>query len=141
MGEPEEKPSAPPRESIELRFLCLWEKADVESMPTEENTNRNLIKDTETLAKGEGQSTISTLSLLRELFTRLVIYLSFGLIGKNSSNGNKSNFSGNPEDYVDQFINVVESYPTWPSFAKSWVSGQMKNNGNVEEGIAKITKE
>merc|ERR1712176_1501242 len=138
--------STNPRESIEIRFICLWEKADVDSMPTKENTNQTLIKNTEFLteaAKDNDITTLSTWNLLKELIMRLILFWSFGMIGRFNSegrNGNNSTFTGNPEDYRDQFVKVVESYPSWPTMAKRWLEGQMKG-GDIEAGISKITTE
>jgi len=54
----------------------------------------------------------------------------------------KSNYTGNPKDYLDQFVNTVDLYPSWPTFAQNWVQKQMKQGGKeAEKGIAAITKE
>jgi len=135
--EPEDKPSAPPRESIELRFLCFWKKANVDSMATKENTNAKLIKNPVDLSRAKSISNISTWNILEELFNRIISLWSFGLLGKSSR---KSSYTGKPEDYLEQFITLVNSYPKWPSFAKQWISGQMKGE-DIESGIAKITQE
>lgn len=141
--EEEKKESSPPRESIELRFVCYWEKAAFDTMPTEENTNAKLIKNPVDLSNAPvvGLNETSSLRLIIELVIRYISFISFGFLvfGKSKE---KSNYSGNPKDYLDQFLKTVDSYPSWPTFAQTWVKGQMKQGGKEpEKGIAAITKE
>ena len=117
-----------PRESIELRMMCFWKVADsgVNSMPTPENINAEMIKDPLQIAKEMSEATtFSPFKWLKGMFSK-----------------SSDTYSGNPEDYLDNFITKgIDSLPMWPSFGKTWAIQQLNSDPNdIEVGIKLITK-
>lgn len=137
-------PAQKPRESIELRMICFWRKAEsgVDSMPTVENTNQAMAKDPEMYAKelfgGASLSTASALDLSRELLCKVPVVGRLARLMCSSPDVGNTGYTGKPEDYVDKFINTVNSFPQWPAVAVGWVRGQMAGKPE-DEGIAAIT--
>jgi len=138
------------RESIEIRFVCFWKKADsgVDSMPTEKNTNKFMVKDPETYARelrsGTSISSASVWDLTKALVVKLPLLGRLALLVCGSPDVGHSHaagitYSGKPEDYLDKFTTVVDSFPTWPAFAVDWVQQQIMAKPLLDEGIAALT--
>merc|ERR1711915_748847 len=108
------------RESIELRMMCLWKSttdadSGVNSMPTEESVNRNMIKDPLQVAEEMGSSWLgASLASLKGMFTSLL-----GL-------KEEGNYSGEPGDYLDKFVDSINFFPGWPASGKTWAKSVMK---------------
>jgi len=123
------------RESIELRMMCYWKEAEVDSMPTKENTNHAMIKDPSTLAQASGTlAEASIFSLVKALFMATIGPCIPGLRPKKAST-----YSGNPKDYMHRFIGAVKLFPQWPAFAKVWAKGEMSKHGK-KAGVEEVTK-
>eukprot|EP00586_Coscinodiscus_wailesii_P005426 CAMPEP_0172486458 /NCGR_PEP_ID=MMETSP1066-20121228/15037_1 /TAXON_ID=671091 /ORGANISM="Coscinodiscus wailesii, Strain CCMP2513" /LENGTH=454 /DNA_ID=CAMNT_0013252427 /DNA_START=82 /DNA_END=1446 /DNA_ORIENTATION=+ len=128
------------RESIELRAVCFWKKNSdgigVDSMPTKENTNADLIKYPPNLSANTFDDA-SVLDLIMALVLKIVpfVYLLFG-----HKNNRITQYSGKPDDYLDKFVTVVDYFPQWPSYGVVWVKNEMKRAGEAKKGIAAITK-
>lgn len=114
------------RESIEIRFVCFWKKADsgVDSMPTEQNTNKSMVKDPEVYARelksGLSLSSASAWDLTKALVQKIPMLgrLALLICGPPGSSGSGNaatkagpRYSGKPEDYLDKFTQVVGSFP------------------------------
>uniref|UniRef100_A0A7S2HHY3 Uncharacterized protein n=1 Tax=Helicotheca tamesis TaxID=374047 RepID=A0A7S2HHY3_9STRA len=121
------------RESIEMRMVCYWEKAGVDSMPNKENMSADLIQRPFEIANTVGNiNNASAWELSKALFWRV--------LGYGGATATKASpYSGNPEDYLEKFITVVNTYPSWPSFATKWVKSQMDKG--LDKGIQQITVE
>lgn len=150
VNDPNAPSDAKARESIEVRMLCLWKEAAVDSMPTKENLNRDLIRDPNEFAAELGGSSLVTASLFSLI---LAILYKLPFVGSffayidimkyllNGPSTTKSLYSGKPDDYHNQFVQAVDYYPSWPGFAKNWVKSTMNKSGDkVDEGITIITK-
>merc|ERR1712176_747970 len=130
-----------PRESIEVRAICYWKNntenndGGINSMPTKENTNADLIKDPLQVAEDMGCKSNDD---DESLFERIYNYF----FPKNKRKKTTTNeYSGKPEDYLNQFVEVVKYFPSWPKEAQVWVKGIMKDHkNNPDDGIAAITK-
>lgn len=142
VADPNAHPGAPARESIEARMMCFWNKANcsVDSMPTKENVNLDLIQDMEAAAKLDTSmlESVSAWQLLLALLAKLpfvgrLFQVSWGT-------GAPYKYTGNPKDYVARFVQAVDYFPSWPSTGVSWVRTEMKRASTVEAGIAVITK-
>merc|ERR1712232_840888 len=98
----------PPRESIELRMMCFWKDADVDSMPTKENINASLIQDPVTITKIN--------SWLESLITAvgiLLFIISFGYIRVGGGLGCRCKIprvTNIPANQMITWINLRNSY-------------------------------
>jgi len=135
------------RESIEVRMMCYWREAEVDSMPTEQNTNRSMIHDPKAIAKlsgGESLADASIFSLAKAMFMATFGPCIPGLRQKRISNNKTAKYSGNPKDYVERFTKAVSKFPHWPGWAKDWAKGHMSKLGRkagVEEITTKMVKD
>lgn len=144
-------PPPPPRESIETRMVCYWTKADsgIDSMPTRENTNMDLAQSPYQLANGGGEGGGASLhsaspwqlltALVSRPFLSLMKKMGINLLEDGASNA-KSTYSGNPEDYLEKFMDIYNKYDQWPSVSKTWAGMEMKKVETAESGIRVITK-
>ncbi|CAB9517484.1 expressed unknown protein [Seminavis robusta] len=142
VSDPDAPTDGPDRESIEVRMLCLWKNAAVNSMPTEENIHRDLIKSPKDYAiqlKGSALTSASFLQLVLAILAKLPLVGSiFGhFIGLATAT---AEYTGNPPDYSDRFITAFEAFDSWPQFGKSWVKTTMKQSKTVQAGIETITQ-
>ena len=124
----------PPRQSIEVRMMCYWNKTEggLDTMPTNENTNAFLIKDPEEFARNLAKESSSITGLLQK--TPVLKWFVAGSTRKAPV------YSGTPSDYLVKFVATINYFPMWPAHAKTWAKGVMKSNG-VEKGIFMVTKE
>jgi hypothetical protein len=62
----------------------------------------------------------------------------YGRYTKEYSDGYDEEYK---KHYLEKFLEVVESFPTWPPSSKSWVRSEMRKFGHreVDRGIAEIT--
>ena len=150
--------AVPPRESVEIRMLCFWKDATVDSMPTSENVHRDMIQSPRQHAiRLKGSSSNSSLALqsasLLQLFFAMFCKLPLvgGLFGRILDSFGYSTkergkvegpkmYSGNASDYVDQFFQTLETYPSWHGSSKSWAKVQMNRHKTPNGGIQGITK-
>jgi hypothetical protein len=143
VADPAAPATVPPRESIELRMMCFWKNAAVDSMPSKENMNRELVRDPWELAQkvDASVSSASTWQLLVALLQKVPLFGSVvaWLLGTGGGTMGHEPYSGNPDDYLERFVQVVEGFSGWPSFAVSLIKGEMKNKG-VDKGIEAITR-
>ena len=135
---------APPRQSIEVRCLCYWKEADVDSMPTKENIHADLIQEPLERAIQQSQRAVETASIFQLLYALLrkvpLVGTLVGLLFGTGPSTPAAKYSGKPEDYLTQFVNAINYFPAWPSFGKTWAEGEMKKAPSVNEGIAVITR-
>ena len=125
------------RESIELRMICYWKVADsgVNSMPTIENTNIDMIKDPEDFAEEMNRMSLSSPSNIFKLPFNIIMAMF-----QTSTFGKAKEYSGNPEDYLKPLVGAVNSFSWWPASAKSWVHTTISSSESLEAGIKTITK-
>jgi len=146
--DPNAPKDAPTRESIEVRMMCLWKEATVDSMPTEENTYSKMIKSPKTHAiqlKGSSLLSASFLQLFAALLCKLPLIgrlfgIVFGSFLNQVGSSSQEEYSGNPQDYSSRFVTAIGMYESWPAFAKAWVKQQMGKHKTAQEGIEAITK-
>ena len=133
VNDPSVKAPTPPRQSIEVRMMCYWNKTEegLNTMPTKQNTNASMIKDPEEVAKKMAKESSTISGLLRK-----TPVLKWFIPGSTEV----PVYSGSPSDYLPRFVAVINYFPSWPAHAKKWAQGKMKSNG-VEKGIVTITKE
>lgn len=116
-----------PRESVEARMICYWKEADsgVDSMPTSENTNADMIKDPLQVAEEAG------VGFSLNPFTHLKRWIK----SKNAS----STYTGNPEDYLKKFAGTIKYIKWWPAHAVTWAKTTVNSSDTVDEGLRVLT--
>ncbi|CAK0850309.1 unnamed protein product [Prorocentrum cordatum] len=119
-----------PRESIELRMMCFWREAAVDSMPTEANVRQELIQ-TKTAGPLEDAG---LWTLGRAFLSRLLGLALFGRGGASSGQA----YGGDPKPYAAKLIAAVEALPKWPAAGRQWASQVVTSQG-LEQGIVTIT--
>jgi hypothetical protein len=125
---------AKPRESIELRMLCFWKEAVVDSMPTTENSYLHLKQRPDELPL-EGSASLRVASF-GQLGMAMVGKI-FGFVPARAAVGNA--YTGKPEDYLQVFTGTLQYFSYWPQAWKQWAEGLIKNEGEVK-ALATITK-
>lgn len=143
------KTAPPPRESIEVRMLCLWKDAAVDSMPTSKNVHRDMIQSPKEYAiqlKGSNLASASLAQLVLAILYRLPLVGNFvsRLLGGHLMDGKAKSqspqYSGNASDYLDPFVQAFDSFPTWHDSSKTWAKVQMNRHDSARGGIEGITK-
>jgi len=129
-----------PRESIELRMLCFWRDAVVDSMPTEERISASLTRSLDNIARSDPTSLGD--ASVRQIACALLakVPLVGRLFAVDGGGDAGPRFSGDPEDYVARFKGAIEHIDVWPSFAKEWAKNVMRTNGEAGS-IAALTRE
>mmetsp|Transcript_21099 Transcript_21099/g.36288 ORF Transcript_21099/g.36288 Transcript_21099/m.36288 type:complete len:448 (-) Transcript_21099:1349-2692(-) len=148
-----EDPNAPknakPRESIELRMICFWEEAAVNSMPSKKTVASS--GKSENPASLVGIQSASSIQLVVTLLTRLpllgylfqaalsnpLVSILFAIFA--SSFKEYPPYSGNAEDYIAGVQTSMGFFSQWPSFAKTGVEKQLKGKSE-RVGAEIITK-
>lgn len=137
VNDPSAETTTSPRQSIEVRMMCYWNKTEGgrNTMPTKENTNASMIRDPEEVSKtlAEGSS-FSIWGLLQK------IPLLNWFIADSAFGTQAPAYTGSPADYLDRFVVAINYFPSWPPEAVNWAKGVMKKNG-VKDGIYEITRE
>mmetsp|Transcript_39959 Transcript_39959/g.43320 ORF Transcript_39959/g.43320 Transcript_39959/m.43320 type:complete len:511 (-) Transcript_39959:39-1571(-) len=163
-----ETETIPSRESIEVRMICLWKKSDRDSMPTNENVHRDLVRSPKEYAIELKQrqphtdldsasltqlihAMVCRLPLVGNLFKRFLMCTVSGLsipVDNDIINDSKKNnrgiaspkYSGTAADYLDQFVQNIDSFPTWHASSQAWAQIQMKRHDSACDGIEGITR-
>lgn len=118
-----------PRESIELRMMCFWREAAVDSMPTEASVRPELIR-----ARTAGSLEDAGLwTLGRAFVSRLFGFSSFGRDGASS----RQEYGGDPKPHAAKLIAAVEALPKWPAPGRQWASQVVTSQG-LEQGIVTV---
>jgi len=127
-----------PRESIEVRMICYWKKADsqINTFPTLENTGQEFQKDPRKEVSSATLEDSSVLDLTKALFKALMK----NIPGVGRSSNTASPYSGNPKDYEQQMIDTMQAFPSWPFFGKKWALSTAKSAGDLDKGIQEITR-
>jgi len=146
VSDPTALKTAPPRESIEIRMLCFWKDAAVDSMPTNENVHRDMIlspKEYSIQMKGSNLASASLLQLVQAIFYKLPLVegifgrlLGWSLTGKVEG----IKYSGKASDYLDPFVQALDDFSSWHDSSKAWAKVQMKRHKTAHGGIEGITK-
>merc|ERR1719276_638252 len=91
--------------------------------------------------QGGALESASSAQVFFELISRLPVVgglfrsATKALVGPGKGGGS---YSGDPANYVAQFVQVMGMYQQWGSTGQNWAAGQMKSCGE-EKGIAEIT--
>mmetsp|Transcript_8516 Transcript_8516/g.12781 ORF Transcript_8516/g.12781 Transcript_8516/m.12781 type:complete len:430 (-) Transcript_8516:167-1456(-) len=125
VNDPETKDHRP-RESIEVRILCFWKKADsgVDSMPTYKNTNAHMIKDP--LQVADEASSSMGFSLNPFTYIKKWVFRS-------------KPYTGNPEDYLKTFVSAITYLNFWPAGTVDQVKSSIRTSRSIEHGIKLFT--
>jgi len=142
VSDPTAPRNAPTRESVETRMMCYWRKrgepGEVDSMPTRENTNADMIKDPKAYAEelksgsgGQPLASATTVELVAELLSRVPI------LGRLVPGPPKApeKYLGSPKAYETAFVMALAAFEQWPSFAKPFVRGAFEKSGSFDAGV------
>mmetsp|Transcript_36237 Transcript_36237/g.66574 ORF Transcript_36237/g.66574 Transcript_36237/m.66574 type:complete len:456 (-) Transcript_36237:169-1536(-) len=148
VSDPTASKTAPPRESIEIRMLCFWKDAAVDSMPTSNNVRRDMMQSPKEYAiQLKGGSNLESASVL-ELFLAICRKLPLvgGLFGRlldgyltGKAKVAPIKYSGNASDYLDRFVKALDAFPSWHKSSNTWAKVQMKRQKTARGGIEGIT--
>jgi len=157
--DPNASSDAPPRESIEVRMMCYWKEAEVDSMPTKENIHFDMLKDPRERWEKQPLESASALTLLLTMMRKNLVlaWLLTNLIvpfaslvstivlllasTRSKEKDEKSNkpYTGNPKDYADQFVEGVEHFDSDPKQIHDYAKNSLKGRGE-KEGVSLFTE-
>ena len=84
----------------------------------------------------------TTWQLVTALMARIPLlgsWFTWLLSGTPRPKSTEAEYSGNPNDYLDRFVNAVNAFSHWPAFGVNWVQGVVKKQG-LEKAIESITR-
>lgn len=160
---------AKPRESIEVRMLCFWKRASVDSMPSEKVSRALATSDSNHGSPATGLHSATFLQLSMALILKLPLIgrlvswvssnplVSIVLQMVAASHREYPPYSGEPNDYVSRVTATLEMWEMWPAFVRKgierklstmtpadggpYITNLIAQDGAGNNGMKKFTKE
>mmetsp|Transcript_28192 Transcript_28192/g.42651 ORF Transcript_28192/g.42651 Transcript_28192/m.42651 type:complete len:467 (+) Transcript_28192:109-1509(+) len=146
--DPNAPKDAKPRESIELRVMCYWKEADIDSFPSADIIKKKQAQSNSSGSSALGLHNATTVQLFGALIMRVpilgtllnnamqnqLVAIIFSVF--NSCFQDFPPYSGDPQDYVGPITQAMRYFKSWPSFARKGMEGQIK--GKTVGDAAKV---
>jgi len=111
-------------------MFCYWKEAAVDSMPTRENLNLDLVKNTRQHAERRGPDAVGVWDTVKRALRNV--------FRRDESERAAPAYSGNPADYLNVFRDAVSGFQNWPIGGKLFVENMIQNEV-PETGLRNVT--
>jgi len=128
------------RASIEVRILCFWKQAGLNTMPEVGGTEARQAALVNTRSLETASFGQLVFALVNRMFLGLPAFVFTGFSTNRNTYSPPEPYTGDPADYVERFYNAVNYYGMWPSWAKMAVKIQIQSASDFDTAIVSFTK-